>query len=156
MVGSRYGEACGKEVSGMELRRTHRRCSPSTIPLADGCHLSPCRGRRIFDHCASDDLLSLLPLVSPIVSSRMLIRLCCFFSKQQARNTSHDRTSAFTPPLLRGLGDLQSASCRGHRAPDRRAACLAQLAAQLVDWHVRDAYCRQSRLVVPRTDGRGE
>src|SRR6266849_1631400 len=156
MVGSRYGEACGKEVSGMELRRTQRCCSPSTTPLADGCHLFPCRGMRIFDHCASDDLLSLLPLVSPIVSSRVLIRSCCFFSKKKARKNYHDRTSAFTPPLLRGLGDLQSASCRGHRAPDSRAAGLAQHAATLVDWHVRDAYCRQSRLVVPRTDGRGE
>jgi hypothetical protein len=24
--------------------------------LADGCHLFPCRGSRIFDHCASDEL----------------------------------------------------------------------------------------------------
>src|ERR1051326_2764487 len=68
----------------------------------------------------------------------------------------HDRTSAFTPPLLRGLGYLPAASCRGHRAPYSRAACLAQHAAKLVDWHVRDAYCRRSRLVVPRPDGRGE
>src|SRR5436190_21623932 len=81
---------------------------------------------------------------------------CCFFSKKKARNNYHDRKSAFTLPLLRGLGYLPAASCRGHRAPYSRAACLAQLAAKLVDWHVRDAYCRRSRLVVPRTDGRGE
>jgi uncharacterized damage-inducible protein DinB len=31
----------------------------------------------MFDHGASDDLLSLLPLVSPIVSLRVLIRSCC-------------------------------------------------------------------------------
>ena len=92
----------------------------------------------------------------PIVSSRVLIRSCCFFSQKKARSTYHDRTSAFTPPLLRGLGYLQSASCRGHRAPYSIAACLAQHATTLVDWHVRDAYCRKSRLVVPRTDGRGE
>jgi len=28
---------------------------------ADGCHLFPCRGIRIVDHCASDDLLALSP-----------------------------------------------------------------------------------------------
>src|SRR5438874_337101 len=84
----------------------------------------------IFDHCASNDLLSLLPLVSPIVSSRVLIRSCCCFSQKKARNTYHDRKSAFTPPLLRGLGYLPAASCRGHRAPYRRAACLAQHAAK--------------------------
>src|SRR5258708_20351831 len=44
MVRERYGEARGKEVSGLELRRTHRRCCPSTTPVADGCHLFPCRG----------------------------------------------------------------------------------------------------------------
>src|SRR6266700_6121769 len=32
---------------------------------------------RMFDHGASDDLLSFLPLVSPIVSLRVLIRSCC-------------------------------------------------------------------------------
>src|SRR2546430_1763194 len=111
---------------------------------------------RLFNHGASDDLLSLLPLVSPIVSSRVLRRSCRLFSQKKTRNTYHDRTSAFTPPLLRGLGYLPAASCRGHRAPYHRAAYLAQHAATLVDWHVRDAYCRQSRLVVPRTDGRGE
>src|SRR5437588_2772518 len=96
------------------------------------------------------------PSFCPIVSSRVLIRSCCFFSQKKVRNTYHDRTSAFTPPLLRGLGYLPAASCRGHRAPYSRAACLAQHTATLVDWHVRDAYCRKSRLVVPRTDGRGE
>src|SRR5258708_4185844 len=156
MVRERYGEARGKEVSDMELRRTQSFRSPSTTPLADGCHLFLCRGSRIFDHCASDDLLSLLPLVSPIVSSRVLIQSRCFFSKKKARNTYHDKTSAFTPPLLRGLGYLPAASCRSHRAPYSRAACLAPHAAKLVAWHVRDAYCRKSRLVVPRTDGRGE
>src|SRR5882724_10972919 len=75
---------------------------------------------------------------------------------KQERTTYRDRITAFTPPLLRGLGDLPAASCRGHRAPYRRAACLAPHAATLVDWHVRDAYCRKSRLVVPHTDGRGE
>src|SRR5215217_5746922 len=72
------------------------------------------------------------------------------------RSPYHGRQSAFTPPFLCGLGCLQSASCRGHRAPYTRAACLAHHTATLVDWHVRDAYCRKSRLVVPRTDGRGE
>src|SRR6266849_4229226 len=72
------------------------------------------------------------PSFCPIVSSRVLIRSCCFFSKKKARNTYHDRTSAFTPPLLRGLGYLPAASCRGHRAPYSRAACLAQHAAALV------------------------
>src|SRR5258708_24171280 len=96
------------------------------------------------------------PSFCPIVSSRVLIQSCCFFSQKKARNTYHDRTSAFTLPLLRGLGYLPAASCRGHRAPYRRAACLAPHATTLVDWHVRDAYCRKSRLVVPRTDGRGE
>src|SRR5947207_12992954 len=81
---------------------------------------------------------------------------CCFFSKKKARNNYHDRKSAFTLPLLRGLGYLPAASCRGHRAPYRRAACLAQYAAKLVDWHVRDSSCRRSRLVVPCTDGRGK
>src|SRR6266516_7214943 len=46
------------------------------------------------------------PSFCPIVSSRVLIRSCCFFSKKKARNTYHDRKSAFTPPLLRGLGYL--------------------------------------------------
>src|SRR5258708_17525290 len=113
----------------------------------------PLSRHRMFDHGASDDLLSLLPLVSPIVSLRVLIRSCCLSRRQKARNTYHDRTSAFTPSFLLGLGALQSSSCRGHRAPYRRAACLAQHAATLVDGHVRDAYGRQSRLVVPRTDG---
>src|SRR5215467_9720520 len=71
---------------------------------ADGCHLFPCCGIRLFDHRVSDDLLSLLTLVSPIVSSRVLIRSCCLISLNKARSTYHDRTSAFTPPLLRGLG----------------------------------------------------
>src|SRR5258708_18119949 len=37
----------------------------------------PLSRHRMFDHGASDDLLSLLPLVSPIVSLRVLIRSCC-------------------------------------------------------------------------------
>src|SRR5581483_3180278 len=154
MVRERYGEACGKEVSGPELQRTHRRCCPSTT--CRWMPFSPLSRHRMFDHGASDDRLSLFPLVSPIVSLRALIRLCCLFSKFKARNTYYDRPSAFTPPLLRGLGEIPAASCRGHRAPYRRAACLAQHAAPLVDWHVRDAYYCKSRLVVPRTDGRGE
>src|SRR5579859_6347984 len=101
-------------------------------------------------------LLPSSPSFCTMVSSHVLIRLCCFFSKKKARKNYHDRTSAFTFPLLRGLGNLQSASCRGHRASYSRAACLAPHAAPLVDRHVRDAYCRGSRLVVPRTDGRGE
>jgi hypothetical protein len=32
MVRERYGEACGKQVSGMDLRRVHRWFSPSTVP----------------------------------------------------------------------------------------------------------------------------
>src|SRR5260370_120054 len=83
----------------------------------------------------------------------MMRRSCRLFSPTKTRNTSHDRTAAFPPPLLRGLGYLPTASCRGHRAPYQRAAYLAQHAATLVAWHVRDAYCRQSRLVVPRPDG---
>src|SRR6266480_2964607 len=116
----------------------------------------PLSRHRIFDHGASDEPFLSPPSFCPIVSSRVLIRSCCFFSQKKARNNYHDRKSAFTLPLLRGLGYLPAASCRGHRAPYSRAACLAQLAAKLVDWHVRDAYCRRSRLVVPRTDGRGE
>src|SRR4029077_20396134 len=107
-------------------------------------HLFLCRGSRIIrrcDHCASDDLLSLLSFC-PIVSSRVLLRSCCFSLEKQARSTFHDRTAAFTPPLLRGLGEIPAASCRGHRAPLSRAASPAHHAAPLVDWHVRDAYCR--------------
>src|SRR6266849_9980072 len=67
-----------------------------------------------------------------------------------------NRISAFAGPFLRGLGCLSAASCRGHRATYSRAACLAQLAAKLVGWHDRDAYCRGTRLVVPHADGRGQ
>src|SRR5215467_13542646 len=140
----------------MELRRTHRWCSPSTTRTRRWMPSFPCRGIAYSIMVQAMSLFSLLPLVSPIVSLRLLIRLCCFFSQKKARNTYHDRTSAFTPALLRGLGYLPAASCRSHRSPYRRAACLAQHAATLVDWHVHDAYCRRSRLVVPRTDGRGE
>ena len=57
----------------------------STTPLADGCHLFPCRGMRIFDHGASDDLLSLLPLG---LSHRFLARvdtIVLFFLEEKSK-----------------------------------------------------------------------
>src|SRR5581483_2312020 len=55
MVRERYGEAYGKEVSGLELRRTHRRCSPiGHIHSQMDAIFSPSR-HRMFDHSASDE-----------------------------------------------------------------------------------------------------
>src|SRR5215813_12305347 len=120
-------------------------------PGRDECLLFPCRG------IAGSIILQAMTCSPSCLAHRLvahaeiIVRL--FLERNKQGNTYHDRT--FTPPLLRGLGEIHTASNCGHRATYSRAACLAQHAPILVDWHVRDAYCGQSCLVVPCPDGRG-
>src|SRR2546422_1070301 len=121
-TGVRHGSAASASL--IFLNRPHPRPMDAVF-----CPVAQSR----FDPAVQAMICSLaIPSFCPIVSWRVLLRSCCFFQGKRFPHVTN-RTSAFALPLLQGLGCLSAASCRGHRATDSRAACLAQLAAQLVD-----------------------
>jgi len=69
--------------------------------VADGCHLFPCRGMHIFKQCANNTLLS------PSVSSRVLIRLCCFSRRKKQGKTIMTEHQLSLLPFYTGWGVYQ-------------------------------------------------
>ncbi|MBO0796294.1 MAG: hypothetical protein J2P36_35840, partial [Ktedonobacteraceae bacterium] len=66
---------------------------------------SPAAACALRDHGASDDLLSPLSGLSHRFLARIDTIVLFFLEDNKQGITFHDRTSAFSPPLLRGLGD---------------------------------------------------
>jgi hypothetical protein len=115
MVGSRYGEARGKQVSGMNLRRSASLIFPIHHTLGIGMSSFALSKKPVRSSSAGDDLFSLHTLFLPHPFLTRVVTIVQFLSRKEV-STCHKQNISFRSPSSTRVGmSISSALSRPSR-----------------------------------------